>query len=90
MNNQEVFHLDIVSMLEKEVQKLAKEKWAKDNCSPEFFLSLDNDDMNNQKIIITINHMNRRFSETLFPRTDAQYGYDSVLSQMISLYNRTM
>ena len=80
---------DIIDVLEKYVQKLAKQHWQNDDCPPKFWVSLDNENMNNQSIMITINH-GYKFTEKLFPRNNTQYGYDSILSQMISMYNRTM
>lgn len=88
--NQAVFGLDIVNILEEEVQKLAQENWEEDGCPPEFWVSLNNEDMNNQSIMITINHLGCKFTERLFPRKDTQWGYDSVLNQMINMYNQTM
>lgn len=80
---------DIIDVLEKYVQKLAKQHWQNDDCPPKFWVSLDNDNMNNQSIMITINH-GYKFTEKLFPRNNTQYGYGSILDQMVSMYNRTM
>ena len=80
---------DIIDVLEKYVQKLAKQHWQNDDCPPKFWVSLDNENMNNQSIMITINH-GYKFTEKLFPRNNTQYGYGSILDQMISMYNRTM
>lgn len=52
-------------------------------------LTLD-EDMNNQSIMITINHLGRKFTERLFPRKNTEYGYDSLLNKMIHMYNQTM
>ena len=82
--------LDIVKILETYIQKEAKKHWKDDSCPPIFWVSLDNDNMYDQKIMITISHLNVKFTEVLFPRTEAQWGYDSVLNQMINMYNRTM
>lgn len=88
--NQVLFGMDIINIIEEYVQKIAKEYWNTDNCPPKFWVSLNNDDMNNQKIMITVYHLGSKFTETLFPRSNTEYGYDSVLNQMISMYNRTM
>ena len=82
--------MDIVSILDEVVQKLAKDSWREDNCPPEFWVSLNNDDINNQSIMITINHLGYKFTEKLFPRKDTHYGYDSIRNQMINMYNKTM
>lgn len=88
--NQVLFGIDIVSIIEEEVERLAKEHWKNDSCPPEFWVSLNNEDMNNQSIMITINHLGSKFTERLFPRKDTQYGYESVLNQMVNMYNQTM
>ena len=88
--NQVLFGIDIVNILEKHVQKLAKEHWKDDECPPKFWVSLNNEDMNNQSIMITIKHCGYKFTETLFPRKDTQYGYEAIINQMISLYNQTL
>lgn len=88
--NQVLFGLDIVDIIEEEVEELTKEHWENDSCPPEFWVSLNNEDMNNQSIMITISHNGFKFTERLFPRKETQYGYDSVIGQMISMYNRTM
>ena len=88
--NQILFGLDIVDIIEEKVEELAKEHWKNDSCPPEFWVSLNNEDMNNQSIMITINHLGSKFTERLFPRKDTQYGYESVLNQMVNMYNQTM
>lgn len=84
------FGLNIINVIEKSIQDLAKSYWIEDECPPEFWVSLNNEDMKNQSIMITINHLGRKFTERLFPRKETQYGYESVLSQMINMYNQTM
>lgn len=82
--------LDIINIIEEKVQSLAKLHWSDDKCPPEFWVSLNNEDMKNQTIMITINHLGYKFTEKLFPRTNTEYGYGSVLNQMINMYNQTM
>lgn len=82
--------MDIICILDIIVQKLTKENWTDDKCPPEFWVSLNNEDMNNQSIMITINHMGYKFTEKLFPRKDTHFGYDSLLNQMRNMYNQTM
>ena len=88
--DQELFGLNIVNILEEEVQNLVKEHWKNDDCPPEFWVSLNNEDMDNQTILITINHLGSKFTERLFPRRNTEYGYETVLNQMINMYNQTM
>lgn len=88
--NQVLFGIDIVNLIEEKVQKLAANRWANDDCPPEFWVSLNNEDINNQCIMITIHHCGYKFSEKLFPRKNTEYGYESVVNQMISMYNQTM
>ena len=82
--------MDIVSIIDEVVQKLAKNIWNEDDCPPEFWVSINNEDMDNQSIMITINHMSYKFTEKLFPRKDTHFGYDCLLDQMRNMYNQTM
>lgn len=84
------FGLDIVSIIEEKIQQWAKDYWNDDACPPEFWVSLNNEDLNNQSIMISINHLDCKFTERLFPRNNTEYGYGSVINQMINMYNRTM
>jgi hypothetical protein len=84
------FGLDIVDILERKVQELAKEHWENDNCPPEFWVSLNNENMDNQSVMITVNHNGYKFTERLFPRKSTEYGYNTVINQMINMYNQTM
>lgn len=43
----------------------------------------------NQKILITIYHLGRRFTRTLFPRYDSYHGYDSIADLIEDMYNQT-
>ena len=88
--NQVLIGLDIISIIEEKVQQWANDYWNEDECPPEFWVSLNNEDENNQSIMISISHLDSKFTERLFPRKDTEYGYNSVINQMISMYNRTM
>lgn len=89
-NNQFNYNMNIIQTLEEYVIKLSKEEWKEDNCPPKFIVSLNNDDMNNQSIMITIDHLGSKFTEKIFPRKGTEYGYETILDQMINMYNRTM
>ena len=80
--------LDIIHIIEEKVQSLAKDYWNGDPCPPEFWVSLYSDV--NQSIMITINHLGNKFTEKLFPIENTDYGYESIINQMINMYNRTM
>ena len=88
--NQTIYGFDIVKIIETHVRREAEIHWKGDKCPPEFWITLNNEDMDNQQIMISISHLNVKFTETLFPRKNTQYGYDSVLNQMINMYNQTM
>lgn len=88
--NQVLFGIDIINIIEERVQEMAKTHWGNDSCPPKFWVSLNNEDMDNQSIMITIKHCGFKFTEKLFPRKDTEYGYDSVINQMINMYNQTM
>ena len=82
--------MDVVSIIEEKIQEYAKNFWCDDACPPEFFVSLNNEDQDNQAIMITVKHLGRSFTEKLFPRKNTEYGYDSVVDQMLNMYNQTM
>ena len=88
--DQEPFGLDIVSIIEEKIQQLAKDYWSEDKCPPEFWVSLSNEDESNQSIMVTISHLNWKFTEKLKNKKNTEYGYNSVINQMISMYNQTM
>lgn len=89
-NNQFNYNMNIIGVLEEYISILSREEWKNDKCPPNFIVSLNNDDINNQSIMITIDHLGSRFTEILFPRNESHYGYNSILNQMINMYNRTM
>ena len=88
--DQTLFGIDIVNIIEEKVHELAKDRWQDDSCPPEFWVSLNNEDMNDQAIMITVSHCGYKFTEKLFPREDTRYGYESILNQMICMYNQTI
>lgn len=90
INNQFNYNMNIIEVLEEYIVKLSKEQWKNDDCPPKFILSLNNENMNEQSILITIDHLGIKFTEKLFPRDETYYGYGSILNQMINMYNQTM
>lgn len=90
MNKHKTFNTDIVNLVGETVRTLAKEQWQDDACPPEFWVSLNNEDMENQSIMMTIHHNGYKFTERLFPRKGTEYGYGILLDQMINMYNQTM
>ena len=82
--------MNIIDILEEVVLLISSAYWVSDECPPKFFVSLDNEDLNNQKILITIEHLGSKFTETLFPRDNSSYGYEPIIMQMINMYNKTM
>lgn len=83
-------NMDVISIIDEIVQALARKNWWDDECPPEFYVSLNNEDKTNQSIMITVNHLGYKFTEKLFPRKNTEYGYECLLNQMISMYNQTM
>ena len=71
--NQVPFDLDIIDIIEQKVKSLAEEHWKDDECPPEFWVSLNNEDMNNQCIMLTIKH-GYKFTEKIFPRKNISMG----------------
>ena len=83
-------YMDIIDVLDEAVQTLARIKWSNDDCPPEFIVSVDNEDLANQSILLSIKHGGSKFTQKLFPRTDTEYGYPSLMELMTNMYNRTM
>lgn len=84
------FYEDILDIIQIKVNEITDKDWDNDECKPEFKVSLLNENINNQKILLTVTHLGNSFTETLFPRDDSHYGYDTLESFMVDLYNRTM
>ena len=83
--------MNIIELIQKEVNAIAKTKFANDECPPEFIVSvLFERDMNEQKPILTIKHLGSSFSRILFPQSDSLYGYEELEKEVVSLYNQTM
>ena len=82
--------MDIVSLLDSYVQKIAKTRWGDDTtCPPLFIVSIMGYE-EQQKIVLTINHLGVSYSKILFPQPDVQYAYETIEKEMEWLYNRTM
>ena len=80
MNKHENFYDDIRRTLQKKVDEICCDKnfeWD-DECPPKFHVSILSDDLDNQSIVLTIIHHNEAFTETLFPRADASWGYENL------------
>lgn len=90
MNKHDLYNWSIIDLIEFSIQELVSKEWEDDDCKPEFWISVNNDDMNDQRILITINHLGNKFTQSLFPRQGTEYGYDSVLGQLKSMYASTM
>lgn len=83
-------YFDIINVLNAYVKRIAKEYWNDNGCPPEFLVSLYYKGEHDQSIMMTINHNDCLFTETLFPKEVSEFGYESILDQMINMYNRTM
>lgn len=83
-----MFYKSIIDCVQEEVDRICDNKWEIDQCKPKFLVSLNSE--YTDKLILTITHMGQSFSETLFPRLDMPYGYESVEYMMRQMYNRTM
>lgn len=82
--------LDIIDLLNKYVQELAKIKYATDTtCPPQFWVSILGYG-ENQKIVLSVSHLGSSYSKILFPQPDADYGYETIEQEVEWLYNRTM
>jgi hypothetical protein len=90
-----MFDKNIVELVREKVNKLTDKHWNHDECKPIFITSIlyhknKDTDKIEQYIILTCQHLSSTFSRILFPQEDSFYGYESILSEMESLYNQTM
>lgn len=90
MEDKMKYNKDILDVLQDHANKIVTDYWKDDDCTPVFRVSIINEDMNNQKILLTITHLGSSFTYTLFPRTNSYYGYESLENMMINMYNQTM
>lgn len=84
------YDFKIVEMLEEYVKKIAQMKWEEKYVfgEPKFFVSLYNEDIDNQVMLITIRYSGIKLTEKLFPRENT--GYDSLENQMTNMYNQIL
>jgi len=88
--------MDIISILQKEVDNIAKEKYKNDSCKPTFIVSVYqkyNDitgKINNHKILLTVVHNGISHSRVIFPVLSNNFGYESLEKEIEWLYNSTM
>lgn len=88
--------MDIIGVLQKEVNKIAKQKEYKENYNAKFKVSVlqeysDEKGSNpSHKIILTVYRGGLSHSRVLFPKTFNTYGYDSLEDEMMYLFNSTM
>ncbi|WP_181349455.1 hypothetical protein [Thalassobacillus sp. CUG 92003] len=81
--------MNVIDLIQTEVDRITSEKYKRDECPPVFTVSVLYE-MNTHKIVLTARHLGTTVSEPLFPNFEMKYGYDSIESEMESLYNRTM
>ena len=79
------YNSDVIEIINVYIQKFVKDKFENDTCKPEYIVSLYNGDMNNQHILVTIKHLGQCFTENVFPRRDAEYGYDCLDNLLIDI-----
>lgn len=86
------FSYDIILHLQGVLDRFSGRRWSSDDCKPKFTLSLGGRETEGEsdKMLITIEHGSRRFTNTVFPRSDSYYGYDGIFEMMEDMYNRTM
>jgi len=80
--------MNIVNIIQKSINDIINELYKGDACKPSVIISiLREDDID--KIIITLTHMGRSFSDTLFPKKNI-FDYDGLIDTIKFLYNSTM
>ena len=81
--------MNIISLLDKYIEKITINKWTDDTCTPRFWVSIIGYG-EDQKIVLSVSHLGNSYSKILFPQPDANYGYETIEQEMEWLYNRTM
>lgn len=84
------YYKSIINILDDYVNSYCCENYSEDSCPPKFIVSINNENMDDQKILLTIEHCGQVFTNTIFPRDDSFYGYDNVIDMMKDMYNQTM
>ena len=90
----DIENLSIIDVFQRVVNKIAKDEYKEDQCTPKFTVSLYEKDNGKEytehEIILTVEHGNEKRSRKLFPRLDCKYGYENIKDEMKWLYNSTM
>ena len=81
---------ELTNILNNAVQELIPKIFAKDNCPPQFLVSLFFDEYGDHHILLTINHNCCCYSKVIFPLKDNIYGYDPLPLAMDYLYDKTL
>ena len=84
-----MYFKSVIDCIQEEVNRICEDKYKDDDCKPIFLVSLITE-KEYDKLILTITHSFQSFSETLFPRCDSIYGYETIEYMMGMMYNRTM
>ena len=87
--------MELFTIIQSKVDKLAKEIYKTDSCPPEFIVSnyqVENNEgkIVDHKIMLTVRHNGISHSRVLFPKVRNNYGYDDIKEEMKWLYNSTM
>jgi hypothetical protein len=83
------YYKSIIDILQDYINEYCCENYSKDICPPKFIVSVS-EDLDEQKILLTIDHLGHAFTNVLFPRDDSYYGYSGLIEMMKNMYNRTM
>lgn len=83
-------YYSIIDIIQDIVNKYVEDNYKNDECKPTYIVSVDNQDMNNQRILCTITHLGQSFTYTIFPRNNTYYGYESLYKMLDNMYNQTM
>ena len=90
MGNQENYYKSIIDVLQDVVTDFVNDEYKNDNCKQACLLSIETEDIEHHKIIMTMTHMGRSFSHVLFPRKDSFYVYDILFVLIKDAYNQIM
>lgn len=87
--------MNIINYLQEVVNQIAKEEFKNDVCPPTFTVSLiqrydEYGKINNHEIGLTINHLGKNFTRTIFPLVFQHFDYPDLKEEMRYLYNNTI
>lgn len=88
-------HINIIDAIQYAVDKIVKQEYKSDDCSPRFTVSQlerfnEKGKLESHEILLTIEHSGLTKTRVLFPKLEYRFGYETLVDEMKYLYNSTM